>query len=647
MEKLIFPGHIGKLEYIIPALQVYVEADDWVKTADYIEKEFAILKTNGVESEMKDDKTDYTKDAEIPRYFGFVERKTPGDVKSDCRVTDLGKLFYNAVKENNQDGINEAIMTAFETVTFGKNNDGCPGSNTRLEAPNILLIASLMLDGVSRQEYAGILYEMLNNNAPIVTALVKIKMLRDSSSPIKNKVRVDNKVVPFLVNLNFLEEDGSMIKLSNTVKQNFRERISKLPPTNDLENLFPDTVMNIEKFDDAPRQLITYGAPGTGKSYEINTLTKGFSVIRTTFHPDSDYSTFVGAYKPVMEDADVYVVPVVRTSGVDIHEATGKYTEKRISYKFVKQAFLKAYLSAWKKYSEATDKVQPQFLVIEEINRGNCAQIFGDLFQLLDRNDENNFSAYPINSDSDLQQEIKKAFEEDNDYKLDQMLTIDDVVANYQSNYGETLSQDIMNGRVLLLPPNLFIWATMNTSDQSLFPIDSAFKRRWAWNYVKIADAYKKDDEGKFERDENGERIRLAWSIECEGYSCDWWKFIDEINKRISTATSSDDKKLGYFFCKPQKNTTVINAESFVGKVVFYLWNDVFKDNDNSIFNVNPEQKEPSFDAFYTEDEETGRTKPNTSAIKNFLVNVVGEKNVIISKASEDKGDLAQPEQVS
>lgn len=187
----------------------------------------------------------------------------------------------------------------------------------------------------------------------------------------------------------------------------------------------------------------------------------------------------------------------------------------------------------------------------------------------------------------------------------------------------------------------------MNTSDQSLFPIDSAFKRRWAWNYVKIADAYKKDDEGKFERDENGERIRLAWSIECEGYSCDWWKFIDEINKRISTATSSDDKKLGYFFCKPQKNTTVINAESFVGKVVFYLWNDVFKDNDNSIFNVNPEQKEPSFDAFYTEDEETGRTKPNTSAIKNFLVNVVGEKNVIISKASEDKGDLAQPEQVS
>ena len=647
MEKLIFPGHIGKLEYIMPALQVYVEADDWVKTADYIDKEFAILKANGIESEMKDDKTDYTKDAELPRYFGFVERRTPGDIKSDCRITDLGKLFYDAVKKNNQDDINEAVMTAFETVTFGKNNDGCPGSNTRLEAPNILLISSLMLDGVSRQEFAGVLYEMLNNNAPIVTALVKIKMLRESNSPIKDKVRVDNKVVPFLVNVNFLEEDGSMIKLTSTVKQNYRERISKLPPTNDLENIFPDTVINIDKFDEAPRQLITYGAPGTGKSYEINALTRGYSVIRTTFHPDSDYSTFVGAYKPVMEDADVYVVPVVRTSGVDIHEATGKYTEKRISYKFVKQAFLKAYLSAWKKYSEGTDKIEPQFLVIEEINRGNCAQIFGDLFQLLDRNDENNFSTYPINSDSDLQKEIKKAFEVDEDYKLDNLLNVDDVVADYHSNYGETLSQDIMNGRVLLLPPNLFLWATMNTSDQSLFPIDSAFKRRWAWNYVKIADAYKKDDEGKFVRDENGERIRLAWTIEGDGYSCDWWKFIDEINKRISTATSSDDKKLGYFFCKPQKNTTVINEDSFVGKVIFYLWNDVFKDNDNSIFKVNPDMKEPSFDAFYAEEEETGRAKPNTSAIKNFLVNVVGEKNVINSKQNEDELNSSEPEQDS
>lgn len=640
MEKLIFPRHTGELKYIKPALQVYFEADNWVKTADYIDRESAILIDNGVEKEMKPDKTDYTKDAEIPRYFGFVERKTPGDIKSDCRITELGKSFFNAVNNNDQDGVDEAIMEALEKIIFGKNNEGCPGSNTRLEAPHILLLASLMLDGVSRKEFAKILDEMLSNDAHFIMALLKIKALRDAqATTIESKVSADNKIIPFLLSLNFLEEEGGMIKINSTVKQRFNDRISKLSPTNDLESSFSDTVLNLEKFDDLPRQLITYGAPGTGKSYEINQLIRGCSVIRTTFHPDSDYSTFVGAYKPVMEDADVHVVPVVRTSGVDIHESTSKYKEKRISYKFVKQAFLKAYLSAWKKYSEATNKVEPQFLVIEEINRGNCAQIFGDLFQLLDRNDENNFSAYPINSDSDLQQEIKKAFEEDNDYKMDSWISVDNIVDNYQSNYGETLSQDIMKGRVLVLPPNLFIWATMNTSDQSLFPIDSAFKRRWAWNYVKIADAYKKDKEGKFERDANGEKIRLGWTIEGDGYACDWWRFIDEINKRISSATSSDDKKLGYFFCKPQKNTTIINEENFVNKVIFYLWNDVFKDNDNSIFNVDPELKEPSFDAFYTEDKETGRTKPNSSAIKSFLVNVVGNDNVIISNPSKVNED--------
>ena len=586
MEKLIFPGHIAKLEYIMPALQVYVEADDWVKTADYIEREFNILKENGVESEMKDDKTDYTKDAELPRYFGFVERKIPGDVKSDCRITDLGKSFYYAVKLNNQDDINEAIMTAIETVTFGKNNDGCPGSNTKLEAPNILLIASLMLDGISRQEYAGVLYEMLNNNAPIVTALVKIKMLRDSNNSVKDMVRVDNKIVRFLLNVKFLVEDDSKIKLSDTVKQNFRDRISKLPPTNDLENLFPDTVMNVEKFDDAPRQLITYGAPGTGKSFEINKLSKGFSVIRTTFHPDSDYSTFVGAYKPVMKGADVYVVPVVRTSGVDIHEATGKYTEERITYKFVKQAFLKAYLGAWKKYTEAEVSIEPQFLVIEEINRGNCAQIFGDLFQLLDRNNENYFSAYPIDADSDLQKEIERAFKEDKDgenenpYKLSKDIDVEGVVEEYASNYGASLSKDIQMGRVLLLPPNLYIWATMNTSDQSLFPIDSAFKRRWEWKYIKITKGYEKDAEGN--------KIPLDWKIVLRDKeekivkinndeSLEWWPFIDKINRIISSMTSSADKQLGYFFCKANEKGE-IGTETFVSKVVFYLWNDVFKD---------------------------------------------------------------------
>lgn len=164
---------------------------------------------------------------------------------------------------------------------------------------------------------------------------------------------------------------------------------------------------------DLPLQQITYGAPGTGKSHGIKKETAGKSVIRTTFHPDSDYSTFVGAYKPVMEETDVRVVPVVLNNGASFDQNNGTLKEKRISYKFVKQAFLKAYLGAWKKYAEAEEIPEPQFLVIEEINRGNCAQIFGDLFQLLDRNDENGFSTYPIDADTDLQKEIEKAFKEE------------------------------------------------------------------------------------------------------------------------------------------------------------------------------------------------------------------------------------------
>ena len=341
-------------------------------------------------------------------------------------------------------------------------------------------------------------------------------------------------------------------------------------------------------------QQIFYGAPGTGKSYEIHDLTKPYSTIRTTFHPDSDYSTFVGAYKPVMEETPVY-----GAQGVEVAK------EKRITYSYVKQAFLKAYLGAWQKYAKCGETAEPQFLVIEEINRGNCAQIFGDLFQLLDRSD-NGFSTYPIEADSDLQNEIKKAFAEGGEYAIENGLDVDDAVDGYTSNYGETLSDDIKNGRVLLLPNNIYIWATMNTSDQSLFPIDSAFKRRWDWRYVKIADAGK------------------GWKIKCGTEYCDWWTFVEEINKKIAKETSSDDKKLGYFFCKPPMGSDTITEDKFVGKVLFYLWNDVFKDGDISLFKVSDEpEAEICFDAFYGSD-----NKVNIEAIRTFLVGVVGEENI-------------------
>ena len=312
-----------------------------------------------------------------------------------------------------------------------------------------------------------------------------------------------------------------------------------------------------------PLQSIYYGAPGTGKSHEIKEKTKGEAVVRTTFHSDSDYSTFVGAYKPTMDDVDAKVVPVVLgESGTVFNKNEGTYKEKRIVYQFVMQAFLKAYLGAWKKYAEADgNEVDPQFLIIEEINRGNCAQIFGDLFQLLDRGD-NGFSEYPIEADNDLQREIERAFIEHKDYMLKEGVKInaEGAVKDYTSNYGATLSEDIQSGRVLLLPSNLYIWATMNTSDQSLFPIDSAFKRRWDWKYLPI---------------ENAEK---GWKIKVNGNEYDWYQFLEAINKEVFGLTHSEDKQLGYFFAKAKDG--IIDAETLVNKVYFYLWTDVFKDYD-------------------------------------------------------------------
>ena len=309
-------------------------------------------------------------------------------------------------------------------------------------------------------------------------------------------------------------------------------------------------------------QQIFYGAPGTGKSHTIKEETKESDVIRTTFHPDTDYSTFVGAYKPTTA-----LLPICDELGQPMKIGATTLHKEQIVYEFVAQSFLQAYVNAWKKF----DKDDKQYLVIEEINRGNCAQIFGDLFQLLDRNDYG-FSDYPIKADADMKRQLQKAF---TGLVIAQK---DKINAMYE---GKDIVSQVLNGDILLLPNNLYIWATMNTSDQSLFPIDSAFKRRWDWTYMPISDA------------ENN------WIIEVDGSKYDWWQFLEKINEKIGSITNSEDKKLGYFFCKAQDG--VISAKTFVGKVIFYLWNDVFKDYEfgDAIFNDEDGSK-LSFDKFYT-----------------------------------------------
>ena len=297
--------------------------------------------------------------------------------------------------------------------------------------------------------------------------------------------------------------------------------------------------MSISQFSPQEKpafQIIYYGAPGTGKSHRIKKELKEMNVpekniFRTTFHPDSDYSSFVGAYKPTMKPvADEYKAVV------------GK--DEEIAYSFVPQTFIKAYTHAYKNPDENI------YLIIEEINRGNCAQIFGDLFQLLDR-DENGGSEYPIKADSDLKMYLE----------------------------GELgVGHNGIKDGELCLPSNLYIWATMNTSDQSLFPIDSAFKRRWDWEYEPIK--YKNTD----------------WVIEIGDNTYKWTSFQLIINDKIFEATNSEDKMLGDYFVKPCDN--VISEKQFINKVLFYLWNDVCKDGDGDIFRTD-DNKDIKFSDLY------------------------------------------------
>lgn len=354
-------------------------------------------------------------------------------------------------------------------------------------------------------------------------------------------------------------------------------------------------------------QQIYYGAPGTGKSKAIKDLTFGESVIRTTFHPDSDYASFVGTYKPITEEVvlrDCYGKKVIDDETKEVVK------EERIAYKFIPQAFLEAYVNAWKKLGSG----KKQYLIIEEINRGNCAQIFGDLFQLLDRN-EYGFSDYPIVADKDMQKYLEKEFagwEITNKDEINQL-------------YGEAnMVNLIMTGERLVLPSNLYIWATMNTSDQSLFPIDSAFKRRWDWKYVPIREGRDKKTNAP-----------LNWYINTGDKQYNWWSFISKVNKLIGSLTNSEDKKLGYFFCKAKDGE--IDADLFVSKVIFYLWNDVFKDYgfDDKDFQ-DEEGKILSFDRFY--EDKNGKTNVDIAIVEQFLENL-GVEKASFNKEEEDVDD--------
>lgn len=414
--------------------------------------------------------------------------------------------------------------------TFNTSNDIATAINNRLSLTGIVYEkGSIFFIGNPRDANPrGLFYLSYKNFCNFLYDFYEIEfnnLLNNPFGTIFETTQNQNKIA-----------DVKSIFSTNNKSQNLRELMRTLEEGS-LEAIKILGWSNAASLNADIKNIIFYGSPGTGKSYTVETITNGQSKTRITFHPEADYHSFVGSYKPVME-------------GVNI------------KYEFVPQAFTKAYCQAW------LNPDKPHYLIIEEINRGNCAQIFGDLFQCLDR-DETGKSQYEIDCDKDLADYLKKSFS------------------------GKGIVHD-----KIILPSNLYIYATMNTSDQSLFPMDSAFKRRWDWEFVPID-----YDDAK--------QITIEVDVTTK---YNWSNFIKNINPKIKELTGNEDKQLGNRFVNPKDKK--ITLDQFKSKVLFYLWSEIYKDEfvtQNSIFKYeeNGETKDFQFGELYNNN--------STETVKAFL----------------------------
>ena len=682
------------------ALKIFYQAQNWIDNAtflDNLDTEYDLI-NKPRESRSGGQAVAKYKPA---LYYGLIDVSDDG---KKHRINEFGKRYYEAYKESNQDLMVDCLISSICKHEFGRNNAAVPESRSRIEPPKVFLVSCLLLNNkLSKTEYAYII-ENLANDKDYKKILVEVSLARlkgtelEISNYAKNNYK-DDKGLKFLSDAGLFDEDKGTKSIKGKYVLKYSDVLSSLTIITDENQGNTPNYMKYLELKGAPLQKIYYGAPGTGKSNEIKLLTGvdnaeyKFSknlTFRTTFHPDSDYSSFVGCYKPTQKERIVNykswdelkqiadnlstdngdkvkaIVKFIRDNAESINkviedngyekfstlfgkstqETEGQDSEKfcwinpsylgsfleeilnerrensngQLIYAFTPQAFTKAYVAAW---THPTENVA---LVIEEINRGNCAQIFGDIFQLLDR-DKNGLSKYPIEADIDMQAYLNKQFAEPNNFSTDDKK---DAINDYYKDHYDTAFDDIKSGKILTLPSNLSILCTMNTSDQSLFPMDSAFKRRWDWQYMPIKDA------------------KLPWKIELsEIYVIDWWKFLKCINKVVADLTTSEDKQLGYFFCQPDSfinsenksdddKYDLITAKHFVDKVIFYLWNDVFKDyafDASCCKDVNG--KEVLFAQFYKEDESV-----NTETLKHFFETLQSENDTsLVEKISTEDQD--------
>lgn len=342
-----------------------------------------------------------------------------------------------------------------------------------------------------------------------------------------------NEMIKFLSS-NYSSNLIDSINLNESACQNkIKDLLLDVSTSEDFHEISEEDIIKNENSISAvslplPRNRIIFGAPGTGKSHLLEQQRKTYfndeHYERVTFHPNYSYSQFVGAYKPVTKSAD------------------GK---EDITYSFVPGPFVRVLAKA------VTNPSENFLLVIEEINRANVAAVFGDVFQLLDR-DEDGKSEYPIDASEDLKKHLDES------------------------------GVPLENGKIAI-PANMYIWATMNSADQGVMPLDAAFKRRWEFEYIGIDENENQVTDYEIPNPQN-----LGGTFDFVR----WNNFRKALNKKLKNlpgASVNEDKLLGPFFIsKRSLEMAKTHAEDFIrlfkSKVLMYLYEDVCKMNPSALF---------------------------------------------------------------
>lgn len=526
------PKNSALLNEIESVLEIYYEADGWLGNDVYKER---------LKEMIGDDQysSSYTKKAQITSYFGFTEWEDINKPQSMRRITDSGKEMYQAIKSDDTAKIQSVLMNSLETVKFGRNNFGSPESDSDIEPPALFIRASMDLEYLTYKEFAYLLWKLEDIGGNYTDSLSELKQFRISDNLTlgeeANKY-IDCKPIMILVRWGFLAEDGDTtggkhIIVAPDVLRKYKTRLRNLKIYN-VDMDYDDPIIDIDDSMSVDFDSVERVKGG------MNTLLYGVPGSGKSWTIEKEYCDDESRMERLVFHPDY-------TYSDFIGQILPNVSDGIVSYKFTEGPFTSLVKKAY------TNPEKMFYLIIEEINRGNAPAIFGEVFQLLDRKDDGT-SEYGITN-----------------------VDIANIVYNNPN-------------KKVRIPSNMSIIGTMNTSDQNVFTLDTAFQRRWNMRMI----------ENTFVGHDYARTTILDTGVT-------WQRFCEVINNEIVTKnirmTSSEDKRLGTYFVraadleyheeadnndlseKEQIQARLLNYR-FAEKVLKYLWDDAFKFSREDIF---------------------------------------------------------------